>query len=71
MPMQCDRGLVKSTLFIVSSHTGLLRRELLCCSTRLSSSTSPKVHIALKVAKDKAPMMDRGGDLHKGAAAEQ
>ena len=31
----------------------------------------PKDHIALKVAKDRASMMDWGGDLHKGAAAEQ
>ena len=31
----------------------------------------PKDHIALKVAKDSASMMDWGGDFHKGATAEQ
>ena len=31
----------------------------------------PKDHIALKVAKDRASMMDWGGDFHKGATAEQ
>ena len=31
----------------------------------------PNDHIALKVAKDRASMMDWGGDFHNGATAEQ